>query len=182
MQPDTNASTEVARIAARLPPLWPNRPAAWFTQAEAQFHLAGITNEITKFYYVISHMGERYVGEIEDIVNSPPPRDPYTHLKNELIQRLYPTKEQRARQLFEFEEMGDRCPSQFLRHLRTLAPDIPSDYLRSLWSSRLPPNVRAILAGLPDVGATRHTIYSVTYQFATVLGLSWNSVQSIYSS
>jgi hypothetical protein len=96
-------------------------------------------------------LGERYVGEVEDIVNSPPPRDPYTHLKNEVIKRLCPTKEQRARQLFEFEEMGDRRPSQFLRHLRTLAPDIPSDYLRSLWSSRLPPNVRAILAGLPDV-------------------------------
>jgi hypothetical protein len=100
---------------------------------------------------VISHLGERYVAEVEDIVNSPPPRDPYTHLKNELIQRLCPTKEQRAQQLFEFEEMGDRRPSQFLRHLRTLAPDIPSDYLWSLWSSRLPANVRAILAGLPDV-------------------------------
>jgi hypothetical protein len=107
MDPDNNVSTEVARVAVRLPAFWPNRPAAWFTQADAQFLLAGITNELTKFYHVISQLGERYVAEVNDIVNSPPPRDPYTHLKTELFQRLCPSKEQRTRQLFEFVEMGD---------------------------------------------------------------------------
>jgi hypothetical protein len=47
--------------------------------------------------------------------------------------------------------MGDRKPSQFLRYLRSLAPDIPNDYLRILWTSRLPTNIRTILAGLPEV-------------------------------
>jgi len=45
------------------------------------------------------------------------------------------------------EEMGDRKPSQFLRHLKSLTPDIPDDYLRTIWASRLPPHVQAILAG-----------------------------------
>ena len=35
-------------------------------------------------------------------------------------------------------------PSQFLRHLKSLAPD---DFLRSIWSSRLPPHIQTILAG-----------------------------------
>jgi hypothetical protein len=39
--------------------------------------------------------------------------------------------------------MGDRKLSQFLIQLRSLVPD---DFLRSIWSSRLPPNVRAIPA------------------------------------
>jgi hypothetical protein len=43
--------------------------------------------------------------------------------------------------------MGDRKPSQFLSHLRSLAPDVPDDFLRSIWSSRLPTNIQAILAG-----------------------------------
>jgi hypothetical protein len=45
------------------------------------------------------------------------------------------------------EEMGDRKPSQFLRHLKSLAPDVPDDFLRSIWSSRLPSHIQAILAG-----------------------------------
>jgi hypothetical protein len=43
--------------------------------------------------------------------------------------------------------MGDRKPSQFLRHLKGLAPDVPDDFLRTIWASRLPPHVQAILAG-----------------------------------
>jgi hypothetical protein len=43
--------------------------------------------------------------------------------------------------------MGDRKPSQFLRHLKSLAPDMPDDFLRSVWSSRLPLNIQAFLAG-----------------------------------
>jgi predicted aspartyl protease len=32
-----------------LPPFWAKRPAVWFAQAKAQFFLAGISNEMTKF-------------------------------------------------------------------------------------------------------------------------------------
>jgi hypothetical protein len=46
--------------------------------------------------------------------------------------------------------MGDRKPYQFLRQLRSLVPDVPDDFLRSIWSSRLPPKGRAILAGQPE--------------------------------
>jgi hypothetical protein len=43
--------------------------------------------------------------------------------------------------------MGDSKPSQFLRHLRGLAPDVPEDFLYTIWSSRLPPNIQTIPAG-----------------------------------
>jgi hypothetical protein len=33
------------------------------------------------------------------------------------------------------------------RHLKGLAPDVPEDFLYTIWSSRLPPNIQAILAG-----------------------------------
>jgi hypothetical protein len=136
----------------RLPPFWIEQPASWFAQAEAQFHLAGITNELTKFYHVVSQLDARLTAEVDDIIRSPPQQDPYNTLKTELIKRVCPSKDQRTRRLFTLEELGDRRPSQFLRHLRSLAPDMPDSFLRILWTSRLPSNVQTILAGMPEVG------------------------------
>jgi hypothetical protein len=82
-------------------------------------------------------------------ITSPPKRDPYTTLRPELVRRLSPSREQRIRQ-FLMLEMGDYKPSQFLRHLRSLAPDMPDDFLHTIWSSWLPPNIQAILAGQPE--------------------------------
>jgi hypothetical protein len=102
------ATPETARVAVRLPSFRAKRPASWFTQAEAQFHLARISNELTKFYHVVSQLDERYVAEVDDIINSPFQHDPYTTLKTELIRRLCPSRDQRSRQLFTLEEMGNR--------------------------------------------------------------------------
>ena len=57
------------------------------------------------------------------------------------------SREQSVRQLLSHEEMGELKPSQFLRHLKNLTPDILDEFLRTIWASRLPPHVQAILAG-----------------------------------
>jgi len=144
---DVTFSGSVYRVAVRLPPFWPDRPAIWFAQAEAQFDLAAITRQQTKFNYVVSQLNQQQAAEVEDIIISPPEHEPYDRLKAELVRRLSTSREQRVRQLLSHEEMGDRKPSQFLRHLRSLAPDVPDDFLRTIWASRLPPHVQAILAG-----------------------------------
>jgi hypothetical protein len=51
------------------------------------------------------------------------------------------------RHLLSHEEMGDQRPSQFLRHLKGVAPDVADNVLRTIWASLLPPHVQAILAG-----------------------------------
>ena len=144
---DDSLGAGLYRVAVRLPPFWPDRPALWFAQAEAQFDLAGITRQRTKFNHVVSQLHQQHAAEVEDIITSPPEREPYDRLKAELVRRLSTSREQRVRQLLSHEEMGDRRPSQFLRHLKGLAPDVPDDFLRTVWASRLPPHVQAILAG-----------------------------------
>jgi hypothetical protein len=47
--------------------------------------------------------------------------------------------------------MGDGKPSQFLRHHRSLVPDLPDYFQRTIWTSRLSANVQATLACHPDV-------------------------------
>ena len=145
--PDSSQGGYIHRPAVRLPPFWPDRPGLWFATAEAQFDLACVSSERTKFNYVISQLEYRHAAEVEDLIISPPANEPYTTLKTELVRRLSASRDQRVRQLLTHEEMGDRKPSQFLRHLKSLAPDVPDDFLRSIWSSRLPTHIQTILAG-----------------------------------
>jgi len=95
-------------------------------------------------------LNQQQASEVEDIITAPPEHDPYDKLKAELIRRLSASREQCVRQLLSHEEMGDRKPSQFLRHLKGLAPDVPTEFLRTVWASRLPSHVQAILAGQTD--------------------------------
>ncbi|XP_023316011.1 uncharacterized protein LOC111693961 [Trichogramma pretiosum] len=143
----------VNRVAVKLPAFWMDKPAVWFAQAEAQFALADITVELTKYYHVISQLDVRAAAEVEDIISNPPGVEPYTNLKQHLIQRLSTSEEQRVRQLLHDEELGDRKPSQFLRHLKSLASPtaVQPNLLRHLWLRRLPTHVQAVLTARPEL-------------------------------
>jgi hypothetical protein len=108
-----------------------------------------------------------------DTITSPPEHKPYNQLKVELVCRLSTSREQHMRQLLSHEEMGNRKPLQFLRHLKSLAPDVPDDFLRTNWASCLPPHVQAILAGqtegrLNSASNLADRICKVTPQLTTV--------------
>jgi hypothetical protein len=118
---DESVSSAVHRVAVRLPTFWPERPAVWFAQAEAQFELVAITRQRTKFNYVVSQLNQEEAAEIEEIITSLPEHEPYDRLKAELVRRLSPSRAQRAGQVLSHEEMGERKTSQFLRHLNSLA-------------------------------------------------------------
>lgn len=145
---------EICKVAVKLPTFWPDRPSLWFAQAEAQFQISGVTADNTKFNYIISQLDQRLAGEVEDIITKPPPiGQQYNKLKEELIRRLSMSEEQRVRQLISEEELGGRRPSQFLRHLRSLAGTTLTDenILRQLWTRRLPQQVQALLASQADL-------------------------------
>jgi hypothetical protein len=96
---DGTQPAEISRM------FWAQRAAMWFAQAEAQFSLAGISNERTKFNYVISQLDQRYAAEVEDMITSPPHQDPYSKLRT-LLKRLSLSREQRAHRIITLEEMG----------------------------------------------------------------------------
>ncbi|XP_022198462.2 uncharacterized protein LOC111055518 [Nilaparvata lugens] len=140
-------AASVNRVAVRIPPFWPADPELWFAQIENQFTLANITSDDTKFSYVAGNLDSKYAAEVRDILTRPPTTMKYEKLKTELIQRLSASQDQKTRQLLEHEEVGDRKPTQFLRHLRALAGTVvPDSVLKPLWLSRLPASTQAILA------------------------------------
>ena len=138
---------DIQRVGIRVPPFYPDKPALWFYQLESQFFLSNITADTTKFHYAMGQLDPNYAAEVEDIIAGPPAPNKYERLKAELIRRLSASKEKKILQLVTREELGDRKPSQFLRHIQHLAgPDVPEDFLRTMWSSRLPNNIQTIIA------------------------------------
>lgn len=149
---DTENKYEVLRVGVRVPPFWPEEPALWFAQVESQFVLSKITADDTKFCYLVSQLDHQYAKEVKDIITNPPSTNKYDKLKLELIKRLSASHQKRVKQLLMHEELGDRNPSQFLRHLTGLAGvDVPTDFLVTLWSSRLPQNIQTVIASQMDL-------------------------------
>lgn len=147
---DSSEHIDVFKVGVRVPPFWAEEPDIWFAQVEGQFGIAGITSDHTKFNYVIGHLDNQYSREVKDIIVNPPLTDKYLKLKTELIKRLSASKENKIKQLLMHEELGDRKPSQFLRHLQSLAGlTVPDDFLKTIWISRLPHGIQSVLAGQP---------------------------------
>ena len=120
-------SAEVNRVSVKLPPFWEVDPATWFVNVEAQFALPNIVTDETKYNNVVANLDPKYWAEVQDILRNPPSSGKYEKLKFELIRRLSVSQDQKTRRLLEHEEIGDRKPSQFLRHLRGLAGNVITD-------------------------------------------------------
>lgn len=151
-QRDANAFSELFKVGVKVPPFWPDRPALWFAQLEGQFILSGITADTTKFYYATSHLDHQYAIEVADIIEKPPNENKYQLLKTELIRRLSRPREEEVKQFLNNQEMGNRKPSQFMRHLQHLAgPQVPEEFIRTAWYNRLPLNIQPIIASHTDM-------------------------------
>ena len=94
------------------------RPDVWFAQLKAQFALARINEDKTKFYDVIAQFGNQYIADVLDIIQTPPATGKYEKIKTELIRRLSSSREKKVKQLLNLEELGDCTPSQFLRRTK----------------------------------------------------------------
>lgn len=169
-------TTDIFRVGVRPPPFWAEEPAVWFSKLEGNFVLSRITDDDTKFYYVTSTLEHRYAAEVKDIIISPPKTGKYDRLKTELIKRLSASREKEVKQLLVHEELGDRRPSQFLRHLQRLAgPSVPDDFIKTIWISRLPTALQPIivaqktydLQALADLADSLHELVPCTPQVAS---------------
>ncbi|XP_024890999.1 uncharacterized protein LOC112466887 [Temnothorax curvispinosus] len=181
---NTEERSQINRVALKVPLFWTDEPELWFAQLEAQFTLGNITQDSTKYAYVLAHLETKQAKEVKDLIMKPPEENKYKSIKKALIQRLSISQEQQIRQLLEHEEMGDRKPSQFLRHLQALASTaIPEQLLRTLWMGRLPSQLQAILAirnadNLQDVAEQADRIHEVTCRTVAVASVQSPTLSS----
>ena len=143
---DDTKSNEVTppqldQLKLRLPIFWAKSPTAWFIQAEAQFTLARISSDISRYNHVLTSLPEDVIDSIIDYIQSPPKVNVYEGIKCLLIERHSMSLERRIEQLLSNEQLGDRRPSEFFRSIKQLAGTsgtIGDKLLINLWTRRLP--------------------------------------------
>lgn len=138
---------QISRVAVKPPPFWKNNPMLWFAQIEAQFSIADITQDNTKFNHVVAAIESDILNSVHDLILKPPDRDRYVKLKERLIEIYSESETSKIRTLLQGLELGDQRPSYLLSRMRDLAGNhFSDDLLKSLWLSRLPNNIQIILA------------------------------------
>ncbi|XP_023210819.1 uncharacterized protein LOC111613714 [Centruroides sculpturatus] len=137
----------ISRIAIRPPPFWKGNPNLWFAQLEAQFSINNITVDDTKFKHVVAAIEPEILNSVQDLILNPPDQNKFSTLKARLIDVYSESETSKIRTLLQGLELGDQRPSFLLSRMRDLAGNhFSEDLLQSLWLSRLPHNVQAILA------------------------------------
>jgi len=155
-----NENAENSAVAIKLPSFWANLPAQWFAYIESQFNTRNITVERTKYDYVIAALPQETISSVFDLmqqISDGNDLTPYTTIKKGLIDRNSLSESARLEALLSGLELGDKKPSEFFRHLKTIAgtSDTMSDKLiLNLWMRRLPTTVQATLKAIPKVETT----------------------------
>lgn len=140
------SSPVLARVAFKAPPFWKQNPKLYFAQIESQFVIAGITQDETKYHHVVAAIETDVIAQISDIILNPPTNLKYEALKNRLVEQFTDSETHQLKLLLQELQLGDDRPTQLVRKMRDLSPELPKDILKNLWLQRLPTAVQQILA------------------------------------
>ena len=69
---EADKASAVPAVSVKLPPFWPDQTALWFVQAKAEFLIANITVDRTKFAHIVQVLDSRTAAQAMDIINNPP--------------------------------------------------------------------------------------------------------------
>ncbi|KAF6210590.1 hypothetical protein GE061_013696 [Apolygus lucorum] len=75
-----NRGEQIARISIKIPPLWRRNVKVWRLQVDAQFASSPVTQELTKYNYVLASLDGDVAELISDLLLKPLSNTPYTDL------------------------------------------------------------------------------------------------------
>ncbi|GFR83026.1 transposon Ty3-G Gag-Pol polyprotein [Elysia marginata] len=111
-----------------------------------EFGTKNITQDQTRYGYVVSALEAKTAEEVQDVLVKPPDADRYTTIKKALIKACGKSQVQRNSELLNLNGLGDRKPAALLRKINALN-DHPQTLKRALSLSNLLADVLSILAG-----------------------------------
>lgn len=138
---------EANKVSIKIPPFWVDKPEMWFYTIEAQFKIAGITCEETRFTYLLAQMEPKFVENIWDIMKEEKSTKKYTDAKDRLLNTFKESNTRRIQRLLTGLELGDSKPSQLLRKMKSLGGDVDvsETVLRTLWMEKMPDRIKNVL-------------------------------------
>lgn len=138
-------------VSNKLPDFWVDMPRLWFAQFEAVM-APQKQGEDTKFNMVIAKLGRDSIQQVSDLLTSPPAENKYAALKERLLQVYEESAERQFQKLVSELELGAQKPTHLLRRMKELGrpAQVSDQTLKSLWLSRMPSSVRAVIAVCQD--------------------------------
>ena len=92
---------EVGSLKVKLPSFWPDKPEAWFVQAESNFKARRISSQQSKFHLVVIALDSETVDGVLDLLEAPPEDDPYDQLRTRLVQSFKLSKVDKIKRAME---------------------------------------------------------------------------------
>lgn len=137
-----------------LPPFIKDEVNLWWAQVVARLNLANITDDRSKFRYVVAALPAEVVKRVPDLIYTEPATNPFETLHLRIVKEFEPTDSAKLRELLEGCNLGDKTPSELLREMRRLAQGrLTDDALRELFFKRLPKSLTtiSITTGVTDL-------------------------------
>ena len=159
------ASPNINQTSVKLPEFWTKSPAVWFARIEAQFNTKNISQDQTKYDYVVSALDANTAEEIQHILLNPPTTGKYESLKNELNKTFGKSQFERDSELLNINGLGDRRPSALLHKINALIND-PQTLKRAIFLANLPSEICSVLVA-------QH--FTDTEQLAAAADCVWES-------
>jgi hypothetical protein len=113
------ASPSPGLSSVRLPPFWPNSPAAWFRTVKAQFMVRAITDPVDCYYVVMAALSEQQSELVSNILDEEPSAKSYQLLKAALLSSHTLTPYQMVDKLVNLDPLGGRKPSELMGACRS---------------------------------------------------------------
>ncbi|GFR01885.1 transposon Ty3-G Gag-Pol polyprotein [Trichonephila clavata] len=59
---------EANKVSVKIPPFWEEKPEIWVFQVQAQFSIANVNQEETKFNYLVAQLDPKFIENMWDII------------------------------------------------------------------------------------------------------------------
>jgi len=129
----------------KLGPFTQSKPSTWFNLAESSCRRNNVVDTVDKYDVVLSALPDEVIKKLGPIADGPQGHvDPYTVLKNRVLQLYAPTVWEDLNSLLHYRESANLRPSVLLTEMMSFLPpqEQPGMLFKALWLSRLPSDVR----------------------------------------
>lgn len=146
-------SFQSMHVSIKTPEFMPESVDAWFMILESQFHLRGVTSEVTRFYHALSALPANVIGQISsDILEE----RSFESLKNSIKHLHQRSKAELFNQLMASAVMSGK-PSAYAVELLGIARKVggSEELVRHKFIQALPVSIRPVLMTQSDLSLTR---------------------------